>query len=273
MSGRECRSDVLLDMLSGIPLMGRERSMKMSSAGLLTDRLLLGFVATPPAWLRFVELSRAFSMPSAWRDQVAAMLQQSDHLHVGLETDGARRWCKVYLEFNRNLTAARRQARPPSLPLLLYLAFKWDTVQPHDGGVSRYFCHVNLPRADTLKRVRRVHGLSPSPVRDMVCSALLAGEGQAPPPMYLEVREDGNPRNSYDINLYGSGLCLADVAPQLQAVARPLGLGGDLTSFLGLLGARRLGHLSAGRDRHGDEFLSVYYPFDDANDARVRNAH
>jgi len=273
MSGREFGSDALLEMLAGVPLAGRERSMKISRAGLLTDRLLLGFLATPAAWSRFVELARAFSMPSAWEAQVAALLRQSDHLHVGLETDGARRWCKVYLEFNRNLAAARRQARPPGVPLLLYLAFKWDTARPREGGISRYFCHVDLPPADMLERVQRIHGVSPSPVCDMVCSALQAGAGKASPPMYLEVREDGNPRSSYDINLYGSGLRLVDVAPRLQAVAGSLGLGRELTSFLGPLGERRLGHLSAGRDRHGDEFLSVYYPMDDANDARVRDVH
>ncbi len=272
MNERAFASDILLELLAGVPLAGRERSLKISHAGLLTDRLLLGFAVTPAAWARFADLARAFAMPSAWMEQVVALLPQSDHLHVGVEVEGARRWCKVYLEFDRNLDAARRAESAPGSPLLLYLAFKWETARPGEGGIARYFCHVNLPQAHILDRVKRLHGTSPSPVRNLVFAALETQGDQARRPMYLEVREDGNPRSSYDINFYGSGLRLAELAPQLRAVAESFGLEEELATFLAPLAMRRLGHLSAGQDRHGEEFLTVYYPLDEAHDARVRDA-
>jgi hypothetical protein len=77
--------------------------------------------------------------------------------------------------------------------------------------------------------------------------------------LYLEVSEPGNPRQSFDINLYKTGLDVAAVAAPLQQAARCLVVPPEqLDSQLQRLGPCRLGHLSSGLDRHGQPFLTVY---------------
>ncbi len=77
--------------------------------------------------------------------------------------------------------------------------------------------------------------------------------------LYLEVSEHGNPRSSFDIKLYKSGMLVADAAAQLLQAGAFFDVPPQLVDEqLQLLGPCPLGHLSSGLDRHGQPFLSVY---------------
>jgi hypothetical protein len=77
--------------------------------------------------------------------------------------------------------------------------------------------------------------------------------------LYLEVSEEGNPRSSFDVNLYKSGLAVADVGAQLRPAAAHFELAAEtIEAQLERLGACPLGHISSGPDRKGNQFLSVY---------------
>jgi hypothetical protein len=77
--------------------------------------------------------------------------------------------------------------------------------------------------------------------------------------LYLEASEDGNPRSSFDINLYKAGMQVADASVALAAAAAALRIpAAALDAQLEMLGTCPLGHLSSGIDRHGQEFISVY---------------
>lgn len=77
--------------------------------------------------------------------------------------------------------------------------------------------------------------------------------------LYLDVSESDNPRCSFDVNLYKTGLRVADAAPELRRAAAHFDLAAEvIDTQLQRLGPRPLGHLSGGMDRHGVEFLSVY---------------
>lgn len=77
--------------------------------------------------------------------------------------------------------------------------------------------------------------------------------------LYLEASESGNPRRSFDVNLYKTGLFVSDVAAELRAAAALFEVGSDtIEAQLGALGHRPLGHISGGTDRYGSEFLSIY---------------
>lgn len=77
--------------------------------------------------------------------------------------------------------------------------------------------------------------------------------------LYLEVSEQGNPRSSFDINLYKSGLVVADAGQQLRQAGAYFHVAGELIEAqLMRLGTCPLGHLSSGPDRKGKEFLAVY---------------
>jgi hypothetical protein len=78
--------------------------------------------------------------------------------------------------------------------------------------------------------------------------------------LYLDVREEGNPRRSFDLNLYKAGLRLQDLDPwilQLGTHYAP-----DPEQFrlvFDLARPRTLGHTAGGVDRQGRDFLTIYY--------------
>jgi hypothetical protein len=79
------------------------------------------------------------------------------------------------------------------------------------------------------------------------------------PFLYLEVSETGNPRQSFDVNLYKSGLSVADAASHLRGAAAHFGVAGErFEAVFGEMQQMPLGHIAAGCDRRGGEFLSVY---------------
>jgi hypothetical protein len=76
----------------------------------------------------------------------------------------------------------------------------------------------------------------------------------------MAVDEPGNPRRSYDINVYRAELHLRDIADLVGAAATELAVPQpQVRALLERSGALALGHLSAGRGRDGEEFVTVYY--------------
>jgi hypothetical protein len=67
------------------------------------------------------------------------------------------------------------------------------------------------------------------------------------PFIYLEVSETGNPRRSFDVNLYKSGLAVADAASQLRAAAAHFGIAEErFEAVLAPMQRMPLGHIAAG---------------------------
>src|SRR5690606_21497318 len=91
-------------------------------------------------------------------------------------------------------------------------------------------------------------------------SILVSWPPGAPAPMLLEVEEEGNPRRSLDLNLYDWDLAVGDVAHDLTQAVRALGIDqGKAVAELDPVLHERLGHVSAGRGRSGEPFLTVYF--------------
>jgi hypothetical protein len=115
---------------------------------------------------------------------------------------------------------------------------------------------------DVLRRMAAVYEGHRAPAtREEALSIVRQGIKRNPDSsiLYIEVSEEGNPRRSFDVNLYKTGISVNDAAPQLYAIAQQLGIEQDaLRVQMERLGELPLGHLSGGVDRHGREFLSVY---------------
>ena len=269
--GDSATAEVLQRFFPPSTVVGRERSLKISRSRLMLDRCMIGVRAESATLARFRDFAGATGMPSEYLDQLITMTPQSDHLHVGLESDGQRLWCKVYLEFDRNYAEARRAKHMRQRQLLLYLAFKWECDRPELRAISRYSCCIGINHEEIVGRVERFHTGQTSAVRRLIMAALEATRSRASPPMYLETCEDGNPRLSYDLNFYGSGLKLSGLRSQFEYLDCQCSLDGRLLTEIEPVCDRFLGHLSAGVDRFGEEFLTVYFPENDAVDARLHH--
>ena len=251
----------LLDQVErlGVPY-GREQAFKCSPGTLLRDRLLVGVQRASLDADAFFALAAACGMPEAAIELLAARFGQSNAVFLATEENARQRMIKVYLEFWDQVRA--RVLGGDTGPQLLHLGVKWSSVRPGHFEEAHYVCHPLLGLRDVLRRVRDVYAPGGSPSALPMAEAIVHEGARRRPDaglLYLEAHERGNARHSYDINLYKTGLRVADVAAQLRLAASHFGIAPEcFEPVLAEVQALPLGHLAGGWDRHGAEFLSVY---------------
>lgn len=244
---------------SGVPY-GREQSFKLVAGSLLADRLLVGIQTTALSLDATVAMGAALGMPEGAKQLVTRRFGEANAVFFAAEESGVHRVFKLYLEF---WEVVRRRVRAgDASPQLLHLGIKWDSARPGHFEEAHYTCVPLLNTRDVLQRMRAVlpeaaPAAAVGIAQDIV--RLAARVRPQAPFLYLEVSETGNPRRSFDVNLYKSGLAVADAAAQLRAAAVHFGVAGERFETV-LAGMERmpLGHIAAGCDRRGGEFFSVY---------------
>ena len=244
----------------GVPY-GREDSFKLTPRRLLQDRVLIGIRTAHLASDRFIELAFDLGLPQAGLELLAPQMARANAFFFGIEDHIDGSVCKVYLEFWDQVCQEVRRTGA-STPLLLHLGVKWDSARPGRHEVARYICYPLLPVAGVLRRMAGVYPQDGSPNGGVFAMDMVRQGARRQPAanfLYLEASESGNPRCSFDVNLYKTGLQVTDVADGLRKAGGHFGIAVDMIEAQLLrLGPRQLGHLSGGTDRQGDEFLSVY---------------
>ena len=246
---------------------GHERSFKVSDRALLDDRYLLSlhksaFGAEP--WSGLMRICDALGFPGACLDAVAKHLPAANILHLGFERGADSCVYKLYLEFAARV---RRDAASATAagnePLLVHLAFKWDPARRDGGTIARYTCQPALSAGQMAARLSAIHGERDSGAPQSFARKLLdtatarMGEGQV---FFMEVEEEGNPRRSFDINVYDAALDFAAIGPMMSDIWRHFRIPEERwRRILAAARAKPLGHLSGGIGRDGKEFLSLYF--------------
>lgn len=242
-------------------LQGFEHSFKLSPGVLARHRYLAGLSRRdlPPGSWRI--LCARLGMPTRFLADCEKHLAEADTLHFGVEAHAGGCVCKVYLESWERLNRAREQGG--GMPVLLHLAYKWDVLNPAQGAVARYDCHPGLDISHMLARMEALYpagsdraGLALA--REMLELAARTPGGAAP--MYLEVREEGNPRVSFDLNLHAAELNLGAVESQVMRAAAHFGIAeSDMRAFYAPLRTMALGHVAGGIARDGRDFFTIYH--------------
>lgn len=242
---------------------GREDSFKLSRAGLLTNRFLLGIPLKEISPARVMHLCKALGMPERCQAPLLDHLGNANEVLFGLEDDGKRGVYKVYLEFWESV---RRHVRSTGCtdPRLLHLGFKW--LAEGDGTdvrLARYTCFPLLSAFDILVRVKQICSNSGSSVTHAATSGIIQRAAAANPSasfLYVEVCEEGNPRRSFDVNLYKASLTVGDIQPFLSPVAKHFSIPAEtFIPWLKMIDARPLGHIAGGLDKNGQDFMTIYY--------------
>jgi hypothetical protein len=168
---------------------------------------------------------------------------------------------KVYLE--RRAAQAESDAVPPGTPILLHAACKWDAAAPEQRAMSRYEMYPRLTVAQIADRMADIyHGDRGSTSFAIARGMLEIAAGAMNPEdlQYLEVREQGNSRVSFDLNVYNAGLQLKDVQPQLARMRQQFDIRpGEFQALYDQIKGRVFGHLAGGTHRNGKDFFNVYY--------------
>jgi hypothetical protein len=159
-------------------------------------------------------------------------------------------------------TGLRGNSEEP-VSFLIHFGFKWDAEDNRRAALARYTCYPTFSTGQILDRIRdRFYAGRGSEtyeiVREMVERA--DREEKKGEFLYVEVKEEGNPRQSYDINLYRANLTMEDMYSWLREACRIQGV--DAESFQGVyepMKKKIFGHISGGFDRSGRDFLTFYY--------------
>jgi hypothetical protein len=242
---------------------GREDSFKMSRSGLLTNRFLLGIPLQELFPDRLIQLCNALGMPQSCKASFLGYLRDANLVFFGLEDDGERGFYKVYLEF---WDSVRRQVRRTGRtdPMLLNIGFKWRAgVEDSDVRVARYTCFPLLSVHDILVRLQHIYADGSEPVALDGASQIIRRAAAANPSasfLYVEVSEEGNPRKSFDVNIYKANLNVGDIQPMLSDLARHFCIPPEtFQPWVKRIANYPLGHLSGGLDKDGRDFITTYY--------------
>lgn len=240
---------------------GREDSFKLCHRRVLGGRVLLGISAADLEVADALALASTVDMPDVCLQVLLSHTAEANAVFFGFEDLGTSWVCKVYLEFWDKVRRETRRTGSQA-PQLLHLGVKWDTALPGRHQVARYDCHPLLGVRAILRRIVMCYGEDGASALCALAQAIVRAAAQRNRDaswLYLEVSEQGNPRASFDINLYKSGMLVADIGQQLRQAGAFLALPPErIEEQLFRLGACPLGHLSSGMDRHGQPFLTVY---------------
>ncbi|QKO22394.1 hypothetical protein [Rhodoferax sp. BAB1] len=245
----------------GLPY-GQELSFKLLPGRLLDDRLLLGWQARDFAPLRFIAwLEQTHGLPAPAADALRERAPLANTVGLSIEAEEGQVLFKAYLEFWEPIRARMQAGTLGPEPQLLHYGIKWQA-QGEAYAQAEYHVQPQLTAYDIVKRIQALHPPGRHSLALGTANALVQrGSTRAPgaPMLYLEAREAGNARQSCDINLYKTGLRLEDAAPLLRELGAVLGVPAPvLEAHLQAHAALPLGHVAAGTDRHGQDFLSIY---------------
>lgn len=241
----------------------QERSFRIAPQSLQAHRFLLSISARQmpaDAFERSWAICRHLGLPASLRTEIEAGFLRADHVHFGFEGEPGKVMCKLYLERTvSGLEAA--QSRQTGEPALQYVAYKWrpDGLQ---HVVSHYRWFAGLSPAGIEERLTRLCGAQSPALFELARSVLDTAAQRLPPDrlLYLEVSEQGQPRQSFDLNLYDARLLVRDLQPVLFAMRDHFELPpGQFQALYDQIKSRPMGHLAGGIHRDGQAFFNVYF--------------
>lgn len=251
----------LLQLVANIALQGIERSIKFAPGQFLHERFLVGIAPAQWSGALLSGLSTDLLMPAGLQEQFAAALGRANFLGLGFEQGEHACGYKAYIEYPLLVLASG--SNDQVAPVLQYQGFKWIPGQPDQFLVTDYLWRPRLSLAGIAQQFEHHLGQSSSPaittlLRQVLNEAALRQD--AAEFIFLEVAEPDSRRQSVDLNIYSAGLLVAQFIPQLYALAAQFGLNQQAVSqVLERDKQQVLGHVSAGCDRHGRDFLTVYF--------------
>jgi tryptophan halogenase len=179
-------------------------------------------------------------------------------VHFGFEAGRDAPVYKFYME-RRIPLAETQHAAAAGRAVPQHLALKW---QPGGRCVTgTYLWFPGLSPAATIARLGQVFDAADPRPRHLAEAALGLAVPVLPPAQmqYLEVRDDGTPRRSFDFKYYGSGLLVRDALHLLNALRDHFGV--PMPAYQAMLDQARdltLGHIAGGLHRDGAPFFTLY---------------
>lgn len=252
------KADLLLRFMAQRKLLGFEKSFKIFSGALLPNRFLLGVSKAELPQNSLYVICERLAMPDDQLSMLTDSLRDADVVHFGFEENDGGCVYKVYLEYARKIAGDHAAE-----PMLLHFAFKWNPSAGGKSALAEYIYHPGLTTAQIAARLSAIYSEAGNPSSFRLAQDIIATVSAGLKPeqlMYIEVSEQGNPRMSFDLNLYEANMRLADIEDLLFGLQRHYGVpDAQFEPLYRGIKDCRLGHLSGGIDRKGRDFFTVYY--------------
>ncbi|MCA9137715.1 MAG: hypothetical protein KDB00_13180 [Planctomycetales bacterium] len=235
---------------------GYERSFKVQSGKVLSNRYLIGIPTEQLTSDRAREIARRLAMPEIDERLFWGLYPNANLLLIGFEDSEPGCVYKLYLEFDdQPISVNSGQGADQRL---LHRGVKWNVTGSSNWRISDYRWHPGMATDEISHRINSILAgtMIEHPINDLVNHATANIDGDQL--RYLEVVE-GN-RRSFDLNLYASGLPVLSVMDYCRHAGA--GLGASMEPFdqlESIVGRQLLGHLAAGLDSKGNDFFTVYY--------------
>ena len=242
---------------------GYERSFKMSKGRLLANRYLLGISLKDTTDQVLLEICRELKMPESLFAEFQKNLPEANLVFLGFEDDESDGNYRVYLEYWDKICTEIRSAPQATHPRLMFLGYKWDPSHPNRQGVSSYTCHPMLNTAEINERITSLYSQAKEEqslryALDIIRTAAIRCPDRSF--IYLEVNEGDNLRASFDLNVYKAALHLHDIDKILSGLRQHYSIRQEeFLKLQQLVAPKRLGHVSGGTNRDGEDFLTLYY--------------
>ncbi len=251
--GASAEKSLLFKLINGLHVeFGLERSFKVFRGTLLTNRFLLSLHRDAIPREKMLGLCSDLGMPDVFWAPLLQNLPHTRLVHFGFEENEKGSVYKVYLELGM---------KDRLYPFLLYLGFKWDPSDDAVTALARYTCYPSLtPEGITERLSLAFDGPGAAKPLEIAKGIVAMASGITPDILYLEVTEDNNRRNSFDINMYRAGLPMEALYPLFAGMADLYSVPSkEFHAYLESMKAKRFGHLSGGVDRKGRDFFTVYF--------------
>jgi hypothetical protein len=263
---------LILELVEGLDISySLERSFKVSGNALLGNRFLLAInktrIAQEKRHSQIVGVCRRMGMPDEFLQAFMRDLPDADTVDFGFEENQRDRVYKVYLDFLSKWRKEVSGTPKEGDPFLMFLGYKWDARDPGKRALTRYVWYPSI----SFQRIKenfseifqgREH-LEPLQIaKDLM--DIVSKRTTHDNVYYLDVKEENNPRRSFDLNTYKAGLRLKEIYPLLARTARHYSIPADaLHTLYNPIRTKGFGHLSGGISRGGNDFLTFYYGLDE----------
>lgn len=257
-----------------------ERSFKISKNSLLANRFLLGFKKDnikKRADDRILDACKQMDIPNKLLESFKQHLPDAKYIHFGFEENDESCVYKVYLEFYDRIEKEMKGLQNTSDNFLMHLGFKWDVSDKNRQATTEYIWYPYRSAESSIKKLTDIPDPNQHVIPLEITKGILGIALRRIPfhdILILDVNEQDNPRESFDINIYSAKIQLCELYPFLIDMFRHYSISPD--QFYNLydpIKSRIFGHLSIGIDREGKDFLTVYYGVEGMNKNNTESAH
>ena len=242
---------------------GYEKSFKFTRGKLLRNRYLLGIERSQLDTDRLQVICQQMNMPESHYQQFLDQQSDANLVLLGFEESDGGASYRIYLEFWDKIRETIKLSQSPFPPQKMFLGFKWNAFDNSRSTITIYRYYPITELTEMLQRLAHIldsdegrqmleitRNLLSRSLKQTSCQALV----------YLEASEVGNPRKSFDINLYRAGMRVSQIRAQLTELCQMYAVSGnEFEELFANAGSRSLGHISGGVDRRGQSFFTVYY--------------